>query len=90
MFLIMFMAVVEFLTLYLFFNVKYSLLIEAVLGPMYQVVSTPFITNPLNDYNSKATDMASIYKYKLTFWEIPPWFFQNSNIEIFLIIFVYL
>ena len=90
MFLIMFMAVVEFLTLYLFFNVKYSFLIEAVLGTMYHVVDTPFISNPLNEYNSNDTDLARICKYKLTVREIPPWFFQNSNIEIFLIIFVYL
>ena len=90
MFLVMFMNVVEFFTLYLFFNVKYSFLIEAVLGMLHQALDTPFIPNPLNDYNSDDTDLARIYKYKLTEREIPPWFFQNSNIEIFPIIFVYL
>jgi hypothetical protein len=90
MFLIMFMAVVEFLTLYLFFNVEYSFLIEAVLGTFHQALDTQFFPNPFNDYNSDDRDLARIYKYKLTAMEIPPWLFQNSNIEIFIIIFVYL
>ena len=67
-----------------------SFLIEAVLGTLHQALDTPIIANPLNDYNSDDTDLARIYKYKLTEREIPPWFFQNSNIEIFPIIFVYL
>jgi hypothetical protein len=89
MFLVMFINVVEFFTLYLFFNVKYSFLIEAVLGTLSDALDTPLIANPLNDYNSDEMDLARIYKYKLTAREIPPWFFQNSNIEIFPVIFVY-
>ena len=80
----------EFLTLYIYFNVRYSFLIESVLGTIYQAVSTPFIANPLNGYNFEGTDLARIYKYKITAQDIPPWFFQDSNIQIFPIIFVYL
>ena len=45
--------------------------------------------NPFNDFNADDRDIARIYKYKLTEMEISPWFFQNSNVEIFLIIAVY-
>ena len=90
MFLIVFMNVVEFFSMYVFFNVRYSFLIDAVLCMIYNALDSPFIANPLNGYNSDDRDMARVYKYKLTTMEIPPWFFQNSNIEIFPIIFVYL
>jgi hypothetical protein len=90
MFLIVFMNVVEFFAMYVFFNVEYSFLINAVLGMIYKALDTPFIANPLNDYNSDDRDLGRVWKYKLSAMEIPPWFFQNSNIEIFPIIFVYL
>ena len=90
MFLVIFMTVVELLTLFLFFIFEYSFLIEAVLGRLHQGRDALSIPNPYNDYNSDETDMARIYKYKLSTQEIPPWFFQNSSIEIFLVIFVYL
>ena len=89
MILIMFMNVVECFSLYILFNVRYSFLINSVLGSIYNALDTPFIPNPFNEFNSDDRDLASIYKYKPTVMGVQPWFFQNSNIEIFPIILVY-
>jgi hypothetical protein len=88
-FLISFINVVECFSLYIFFNVRYSFLIDAVLSAIFNALNSPFIPNPFNEYNADDRDLARVFKYKLTVMEIPPWFFQDSNIEIWPIILVY-
>jgi hypothetical protein len=60
-----------------------------VLGGVWADIDTPLILNPFNEYNADEMDLGRVWKYKLTGMGVAPWFFQNSGIEIFPIIFVY-
>lgn len=89
MFMMRFLQVTEFYAMFIFFNVKYSFVVDSILLDIYTSLNGEKLTNPINDYNMRPIDHAWVYKGKLSEYLLPPFLFQNSSLGAFVIIILY-
>jgi hypothetical protein len=88
MFIVRFMETCGFFSNLIFFNVKYSHLINSVLETMYESIDSKYFSNPINTLVANEHDMAGHYHYKLSRYQLAPYYFQGAVIEILPILFV--
>ena len=87
-FLVQFIQSMELLSSFVFFNVKYSIVISNLLTILYNAFQADFIDNPLHKLISKSSDFAWVYHYKLSQVQLPPFLLDDAGIEIYPIIIV--
>ena len=90
MYIIQFMQIVVFFSMLALINLKTTPFVYRILQTMYRVMHTKFIPTPFKNYNYEPIDDAWIWKWQLSENRAPPFLLQDSNNDIFLVIFVYL
>ena len=75
--------------MFILFNVQFSWYVTAILADLYNAFNGNGLPNPWVTYNERPMDEGWLWKGKLTRFKIPPFLFQNSNWEIWVILLGY-